>query len=323
MTRSDSPLVSVCVATYNQDRYIKDGLVSVLAQLPDVSLEILVGDDGTGPETPGIVQRLMERHPGVIQYFRHEKNLGASANYQFLVARAQGRYIAHLDGDDHWLPGKLAVQIAWLEDHPESLACYGNAVVVDEQGVVAGAFSSRIRHPIDLDFLLVQGNFLNHSSMLYRASHRQLVLDLPGPFIDYRMHLDFARHGVLGFCNRAVAVYRKGAETSMLRTAPESVRQLYFEALTSALASPSVSADVRFSSLVHFWRGVFRLSLSQLNFALARAWVTRLRTAYPHEYAGIILWGAAVETIRLPALPVRKLRSWLARSNGLQVMHER
>jgi len=153
-----SPTVSVCITTYNQDRYIKDCVVSALAQIPDTSIEILIGDDGAGPQTPQIIARLMAFHPGVIRYFKHKKNMGPSANYQFLIREARGLYLAHLDGDDFWLPGKLAAQLAWLQDHPNSVACYANAIMVSDDQQVMGAFSSSISQPVDLAFLLAKGN---------------------------------------------------------------------------------------------------------------------------------------------------------------------
>src|SRR5437764_971025 len=118
------PIVSVCVTTYNHEAYIKDCLISVLSQEIDVPVEVLVGDDGSSDMTGRIVAEVMLSYPGNIQYFFHAENLGPSANYQFLINNATGSYIAHLDGDDHWLPGKLAAQLHLLALHPECSACF-------------------------------------------------------------------------------------------------------------------------------------------------------------------------------------------------------
>ena len=149
MTFVEAPLVSVCVATYKQDRYIEACLLSVLGQTGNIPIEVLVGNDGDSPETPNIVARLADRFPGVIRYFAHPRNLGASRNYQFLVREARGRYIAHLDGDDHWVPSKLKTQIAWLDAQPHCPACYTNAAVVDDAADKLAAETDDLLDEID------------------------------------------------------------------------------------------------------------------------------------------------------------------------------
>jgi len=316
-----SPLVTVCVATYHQDRYIEDCLNTVLAQSGDVPLEVLVGDDGCSPETPRIVERLSRRYPGIIQYFRHQKNLGPSANYQFLVGRATGKYIAHLDGDDYWLPGKLKAQTAWLDAHPDSPATYANAAVIDSEGVLIGVFSSDIHRVIDLPFLLERGNFLNHSSMLYRASCRGVVLGIEGPFIDYRMHLGFARQGGLGFDHRVGVVYRHGSEHSMVQKVPEIVRELYFDAVNSVLLDPRVSDVVRRRVLVHFLADIMFGSMVQLRLRSTLLWCGRIRERHPRDYRRAVLGAVGGSLWKLIRAVARKLG--LAAASGLRVMHER
>jgi len=57
------PRVSVCVLTCNQRNYIQQCIESVLAQAPDTSLEILVGDDRSDDGTSEIVAALASRYP--------------------------------------------------------------------------------------------------------------------------------------------------------------------------------------------------------------------------------------------------------------------
>jgi glycosyltransferase involved in cell wall biosynthesis len=318
-----SPTVSVCIATYNQDRYIKDCVVSALAQIPDTVIEILIGDDGTGPQTPRIVASLMELYPGKIRYFKHEKNLGPSANYQFLIRKARGLYLAHLDGDDFWLPGKLAAQLAWLQSHPHSVACYTNAVMVSDDQQVMGVFSSSISQPVDLAFLLAKGNFLNHSSLLYRASHKDVILGFVGPFIDYRIHLNFARFGELGLMNAAYAVYRLGSEHSMVRTTPTLVQDLYFEAIASALADPAVSSAVRHQALRHFWQAIAVQCLARSRYAWGWAWAKKISAVCPGGSRNVLLPGALLAVTALTALVLRKGMQWITKKKHLKVLHER
>lgn len=318
-----SPTVSVCITTYNQDRYIKDCVVSALAQMSDTSLEILIGDDGTGPQTPQIIARLMALHPGVIRYFKHKKNLGPSANYQFLIREASGLYLAHLDGDDFWLPGKLAAQLAWLQDHPNSVACYTNAIMVSDDQHVMGAFSSSISQPVDLAFLLAKGNFLNHSSLLYRATHKEVILGFDGPFIDYRIHLNFARFGELGLINAAYAVYRLGSEHSMVRTTPTLVQDLYFEAIASVLAESSVPSTVRHQALRHFWQAIAVQCLAKSRYGWGLAWARKIRAICPGSSRNVLLPGVLLAVKTLISLVLHRITQRVSGKNYLRVLHER
>jgi glycosyltransferase involved in cell wall biosynthesis len=319
----NSPLVSVCVATFNQDRYIEDCLVSVLMQMHDAPLEILIGDDGIAEHTPHIVERLRTLHPGVIRYFRHAVNLGPSANYQFLVHAARGAYIAHLDGDDFWLPGKLRAQLQWFQDHPGSAACYTNAVLVSDDRRVRGSFSSEVQSPVGLEFLLERGNFLNHSSMLYRAEYRGVVLNLAGPFIDYRMHLNFAKIAPLGFLEAAYVAYRLDSEHSMIRKTPGLVQELYFEGMTTVLSDATVSHAVRRRALRFFWGAIVMEALAHGRLVWAKDWFRKISKLYPADAWSVLPPGFLQAFQGLAALALSRTWRRLFHAGNLRVLHER
>src|SRR5689334_18333358 len=128
--RENRPKVSVCVVAFNHGRYIANCLASVVGQQINAELEVLVGDDCSADETRQIIGRYAEEHPGLIHPVFHQSNIGGTQNYQSLIRRASGSYIAHLDGDDYWLPGKLAEQVSFLEKNQNCVAVYTNAIVV-------------------------------------------------------------------------------------------------------------------------------------------------------------------------------------------------
>lgn len=244
-------VVSVCVVTYNHARFIRDCLASVLAQREDVSLEILVGDDLSEDETGEIVAAFAARHPDVIRYFRHSERLGPTKNYQFLIREARGDYIAHLDGDDFWLPGKLRRQLSILERDPRLVAVYSNAVVVDDAGGLRGGFNAAMPERFDLGFLLRGGNFLCHGSLVYRATARQCILDMQAPFLDYQIHIRLAASGEFGYVNHALVGYRVASATSMSTLQSARVRELYWKALTCVPPSPGLERDLA-GAMAHF-----------------------------------------------------------------------
>ena len=246
------PRVSVCIATFNQQRYIRDAVMSVLAQANPqrFDLEILIGDDASSDETPAILHELAGRHAECLTVITHQPNVGAARNYQALVARASGDYIAHLDGDDCWLPGKLAAQLAYLGTHADCVAVYSNALVVSPEGRPIGLFTNDDPRPFAANELLIKGNFLNHSSLLYRASSAHRLLDLPAPFIDYGIHLGLARDGLLAQLSPCFVLYRTGTATSMLHTMADHVGDQYFTAMLEAF--PRVDQRTRTQASVSY-----------------------------------------------------------------------
>ena len=113
------PKVSVCVVTYNQEKYIRQCLLSILDQKTDFEFEVIVADDCSTDSTCAIVQEFANKYPAVVVPIFHEKNIGAYENFLFVHAHAKGEYIAHMDGDDYALPNKLQVQKVFLDENQE------------------------------------------------------------------------------------------------------------------------------------------------------------------------------------------------------------
>ena len=277
----DQPLVSVCIVTYNHKRYIHDCIMSVIAQSSDVTLEILVGDDQSDDGTSGIIEVLTKEYPHFIRNFRHLKRIGyGSKNYLYLLQKTRGTYIAHLDGDDYWLPGKLKAQVAFLEQNPTCSAVYTNALVIQENNEPAGIFNNPQPTKFDINRLLGQGNFLNNSSMLYRASFKQSILDFQAPFIDYQINLSHALSGSLGYLNQALTVYRLNSSSSVLVQANERIRKLYWDALLN-LPRASVNTDALARGMSEFGRSVFFRSLRIKKISLFKKWLPIVLNSSP------------------------------------------
>jgi glycosyltransferase involved in cell wall biosynthesis len=121
------PKVSVCIITYNQERYIKDCLEGVLMQITD-DYEIVIGDDCSTDNTSAICQEYQNKYPDLIKYYRREKNLGMIGNWIQTIKDCLGEYIALCEGDDYWTdPHKLQKQVDLLEANPNLMGCFHNS----------------------------------------------------------------------------------------------------------------------------------------------------------------------------------------------------
>lgn len=127
--------ISVIVITYNQEKYIRKTLDSILNQNGDFTMEILVGDDHSSDSTPDILRDYENKYPDIFKIFCREKNLGPNRNFYELCIKSKGKYIASCEGDDYYCDvNKLKKQLDFLESNPQYFSCATNFSYVDENG---------------------------------------------------------------------------------------------------------------------------------------------------------------------------------------------
>jgi glycosyltransferase involved in cell wall biosynthesis len=108
--------ISVIISVYNGENYLRHAIESVLDQDYD-NKEIIVLDDGSTDRTSEIAQQFGEQ---VIYIYQANKGLGAGRNTG--LKASSGNYIAFLDHDDVWAPGKLSKQMdIMLSSHNDPL----------------------------------------------------------------------------------------------------------------------------------------------------------------------------------------------------------
>lgn len=200
------PKVSVCVVTYNQEKYIRECLQSIVDQKTGFGFEVIVGDDCSTDGTRAIVQEFAEKYPAIVKPIFHEKNVGPTQNYLTVHKAAHGEYVAHLDGDDFALPGKLQIQAECLDSNQDvSFSAHVVKVIGTETLIGADA-----HYPTkgSIEDLLKHGTYFAHSSVMYRKKNEFLHsrgIDL----IDYYFYLEWASKGSIHLDRRTLGCYRE------------------------------------------------------------------------------------------------------------------
>ena len=106
-------MVSVCMATYNGEKYIHRQLVSILNQI-DFDDEVIISDDSSTDNTLSIVKQFDDHR---IQVFTNQGVSGPVGNFESALFRASGDYIILADQDDFWLPKKVDLVKSLLQDN--------------------------------------------------------------------------------------------------------------------------------------------------------------------------------------------------------------
>lgn len=111
-------MVSVCMITYNHEKYISEAIEGVLMQKTTFPIELIIGEDFSTDNTRKIVLAYAEKYPDIIRPLLPESNMGMMKNFIGTLKAATGRYIALCEGDDYWIdPYKLQKQVDFLEEN--------------------------------------------------------------------------------------------------------------------------------------------------------------------------------------------------------------
>lgn len=158
-----TPLVSVIMPAYCEERFLQAAVDSVKAQTED-SWELLILDDCSGDNTFSLAQSFAAGDSRIIA-LRNEQNMGVAATRNRGIALAKGKYIAFLDGDDQWLPRKLELQLKALEDQEADIA-YCAYQIMEADGTPRSTY--RVPTTVTYEMLLKE-NSMQCSAMLLRA----------------------------------------------------------------------------------------------------------------------------------------------------------
>lgn len=277
----EAPVVSVLMLAYNHGLYLAQAIESVLAQQTDLQIELLIGEDCSTDNTRDIALRYQREHPETIRVFMSDKNVGSTLNHRRILLAARGAFYAYLDGDDYWLPGKLMRQVCYLRENSACAAVYTNALTVDQNGNQIGLFNDFSGEQFDLSALLRRGNFLSNSSVVYRATLRDRLLDIEVPSIDYLGHLLMAQAGFLAQISDPLTTYRVGSVGSMIAQDNSRVRQLYWEAIMSVPRKLVTDRDFAYG-IANFLRRVVFRSVKLRRLDLLREWLPVVLAASPY-----------------------------------------
>ena len=123
------PLVTVIVTAYNEEAFVEEAVRSVLAQT-FTDFELLAIDDGSTDGTADILESIRDPRLRVI----HQINRGISETRNRGIEEARGDIIAFLDGDDIWLPSRLARDVAIFAAEPDVGVTFWNFRRFSEEG---------------------------------------------------------------------------------------------------------------------------------------------------------------------------------------------
>ena len=175
-------MISVCVATHNGEKYIKQQLESILSQLSQDD-EVVISDDGSTDDTLSIINEINDSRIIVYQYQQPSKTKHSHEyvcrNFENALKHAKGDYIFLSDQDDEWMPNKVEVCMKDLEDHDMVLHEFMH---IDE--------NENVIKPLHYN-----GTFRPHNYLLRVGKHYGCAMAFRRSVLDYA--LPFPKHLLL------------------------------------------------------------------------------------------------------------------------------
>ena len=159
------PRVSVVMSVYNDERYLRKAVESILNQTFN-DFEFIIIDDGSTDGTSGILQRYAQIDKRI--HVHRQRNLGLISSLNEGCKLTRGKYIARMDADDISLPDRLAKQVHHMETYPEIGVLGTWAEYIDENGKAHGQWHMPTQ-PGMVGWSLIFGTCLAHPTVVMRS----------------------------------------------------------------------------------------------------------------------------------------------------------
>ena len=193
------------MSAYKTDQeFFKESVESILGQR-FTRFEFIIVDDGLSEENRSYLASLDDSRLSVLV---NERNSGQSVSVNRGIRAARGKYVARMDSDDISLPNRLDIQVAYMDEHPECIACGGFARTTDcgkilpvnypnlESRRIGFFFSCDMVHPT----MMLRRSALEEFGIRY--DEKQLYAQ------DYMIWADLLRHGEIGIVDEVILNYR-------------------------------------------------------------------------------------------------------------------
>ncbi len=140
MTNSSDapPRVTIGLPVYNGANYLREAIESLLSQSFD-DFELIISDNASTDDTQAICEHYAASDARV-RYERCSTNLGASRNYNRLVAMARGEFFKWAAHDDNCHPEFIAECISALDREPNAVLCFPSVHLIDDTGAIVSKY---------------------------------------------------------------------------------------------------------------------------------------------------------------------------------------
>lgn len=213
--------ISVCMATYNGERYIKEQLLSILNQL-EAQDEVIISDDSSTDETVNIIMSFNDKRVAI---HKHQQFKSSVFNFENALKHADGDYIFLADQDDIWMPNKVKMIKEFLLNYDLVLS---DANIINAEGNIINDSFYKINNSRNGVFKnLIKNSYLG-CTMAFNKKVLERALPFPKdiPMHDWWIGIVAELYGTTFFIQDKLISYRRH-ENNVSSTSEISKNTLY------------------------------------------------------------------------------------------------
>lgn len=163
----NKPLISVLISTYNNEKFLKNSIESIINQTYR-NFELLIIDDGSNDNTKKILKKYRKLDKRV-KIFINKKNIGLTNSLIKISKKVKGNFIVRLDSDDIALNNRLQIQLSWLQKSKKRVLVGSSASVIDEYDQWKFDINYKNKKHNEIVKELKFKNYFLHSTTMFRT----------------------------------------------------------------------------------------------------------------------------------------------------------
>ena len=201
-------MISVCMATFNGAKYIKEQVDSILSQLSSED-ELVISDDGSTDEIIAVLNNFNDVR---IKIFHNESRKGVVGNFENALMNSKGDHVFLSDQDDIWLKGKVERCIKGLQT--ADLVVHDAVVVDADKNVINESFFALRGSREGYFNNLIKNSFLG-CCLAFRRETFSYIMPIPQVAMhDIWIGLMVSRKGKVEFINTPLMMYRRHGDNA-------------------------------------------------------------------------------------------------------------
>lgn len=206
---NNTPLVSVAIATYNGEQFLRDQLDSIYNQTYK-NIEVIITDDCSTDGTFEILEEYSQKYG--LSYYINKKRLGFVRNFEQALSLCRGEYIALADQDDIWLPEKIEHLINEIGNN---YLIFSDAILIDTYGnKIAESFKTFSNYMADSEtpfLLLFYRKYIYGCTMFFKKELLEKALPIPNGIghHDWWFPIVATKNGGIKYLDKRLMFYRQ------------------------------------------------------------------------------------------------------------------
>ncbi|MCH2240064.1 MAG: glycosyltransferase [Blastomonas sp.] len=281
------------MSVYNAERYVAEAIQSILGQT-EGRFEFLIVNDGSRDASGSIIDRYAAQDSRIRAI--HQENRGLIVSLNRMLDEARAPLVARMDSDDVSRPERFAVQLAWMQAHPDIAVLGTNTDELDADGAFFPCSDFHPEHPADIRERLMAASAMCHPSVMMR---RDVIRALGGYRAAFRHCEDYdlwlrvsERHDLYNLPDR-LFLYRRS---------PDQVSEKHILVQAIGAACARYAAQQRRAGLPDPFEGATSLpSLDQIDAVLGSSGVgarMRLEVIDSIKYSPEAMSGGGLELMQ-------------------------